>query len=239
MRTVVCFGDSNTWGYVPGSDGERFPREVRWPNLLQACSATDWDVIAEGLNGRTATIDRPDSEGRNGLPYLLPCLQSHAPVDVVVIFLGTNDVNFIDDDRVARCVARLVEIVRRCDAEPARRLPAAVRRARARRRPSREELDCPLIDLDGVASYPVVNGDVEHLDADGHAAVARAVAERACAREPRLHDAAAHQPLGHGRDRPRCGSTRSRAISRTSRRRTGSTPASTTTRTCGSCGAPS
>ena len=133
MKTLVCFGDSNTWGYVPGSDGERFPREVRWPvPAAAACSATDWDVIAEGLNGRTATIERPDSEGRNGLPYLLPCLHSHAPVDVVVIFLGTNDVNFIDDDRVARCVARLVEIVRRCDAEPLVVVPAAVRRARAR-----------------------------------------------------------------------------------------------------------
>ena len=46
------------------------------------------------------------------MPYLLPCLHSHAPVDIVVIFLGTNDVNFIADDRVARCVARLVDVVR-------------------------------------------------------------------------------------------------------------------------------
>ena len=176
MKTVVCFGDSNTWGYVPGSDGERFPREVRWPTQLQTLLGEDWDVIAEGLSGRTATIDRPDSEGRNGLPYLLPCLDSHAPVDVVVIFLGTNDVNYIADDRVARCVARLVEIVRRCDAEPVVVVPPPFNGHELG--PSfAAELDCALIDLDGITAYAVVNDDFEHLDADGHAAVAKAVAE--------------------------------------------------------------
>jgi lysophospholipase L1-like esterase len=177
MKTVVCFGDSNTWGYVAGSQGERYPREVRWPNRLQRMLGDDWDVVAEGLNGRTATFERADSEGRNGLPYLLPCLQSHAPVDVVVIFLGTNDVNFVDDDRVARCVGRLVEIVRRCEAEPLVVVPPPFD-GHALGPSFAAELDCPLIDLDGVTSYPVVNGDVEHLSAEGHEAVARVVAER-------------------------------------------------------------
>jgi lysophospholipase L1-like esterase len=176
MKTLVCFGDSNTWGYVPGSEGERFPRDVRWPTQLQHLLGDEWEVIAEGLNGRTAAIERPDSEGRNGLPYLLPCLHSHAPVDLVVIFLGTNDVNFIDDDRVARCIARLVEIVRRCEAEPLVVVPPPFD-GHALGPSFVSELDCPLLDLDGVTSYSIVNGDVEHLDADGHAAVARAVAE--------------------------------------------------------------
>jgi len=177
MRTLVCFGDSNTWGYIPGSDGERHPRDVRWPNQLQRLLGDDWEVIAEGLNGRTATYERADSEGRNGLPYLLPCLHSHAPVHAVVIFLGTNDVNFMDDERVARCVGRLVEVVRRCDAEPYVVVPPPFD-GHALAASFAAELDCPLVDLDGVTSYPVVNDDVEHLDADGHAAVARAVAER-------------------------------------------------------------
>ncbi len=176
MKTLVCFGDSNTWGYVPGSDGERFPRDVRWPHQLQRLLGDEWEVIAEGLNGRTATVDRPDSEGRNGLPYLLPCLHSHAPVDLVVMFLGTNDVNFVDDDRVARCVGRLVEIVRRCDSDVLVVCPPPF--AGHSLGPSfAAELDCPLLDLEGIAAYPVVNGDVEHLDADGHAAVAGAIAE--------------------------------------------------------------
>jgi lysophospholipase L1-like esterase len=172
VRTVVCFGDSNTWGYVPGSDGARYPREQRWPVILQRLAGDDWEVIAEGLNGRTATIDRPDSEGRNGLPYLLPCLLSHAPVDTVVIFLGTNDVGYLPDDRVARCIARLVEIVRRCAAAPLVVCPAPFD-GHDLEASFRAELDCEVL---VAPPYPVVNGDVEHLDADGHAALAAAVA---------------------------------------------------------------
>lgn len=174
MRTLVCFGDSNTWGYVPGSDGERFPREVRWPNRLQAALGEEWEVIAEGLNGRTATIDRPDSEGRNGLAYLLPCLLSHAPVDVVVIFLGTNDVNFVADERVARCVARLVDVARRCGAQPLVVCPPPFA-GHSLETSFRAELDCDVV---VAPPYPVVNGDAEHLDADGHAALAQAVFDR-------------------------------------------------------------
>lgn len=174
MRTVVCFGDSNTWGYVPGSGGERFPREQRWPTILQRLLGDEWEVIAEGLNGRTATIDRPDAEGRNGLPYLLPCLHSHAPVDTVVIFLGTNDVNFIADERVARCVARLVEIARREAREVIAVCPAPFD-GHDLEASYREELDCEVI---VAPAYPVVNGDPEHLDEAGHAALAHALAAR-------------------------------------------------------------
>ncbi len=173
MKTVVCFGDSNTWGYVPGSGGERFTREQRWPGVLQRLLGEDWEVIAEGLNGRTATVERPDAEGRNGLPYLLPCLLSHAPVDAVVLFLGTNDVNYVDDERIARCVARLVEIARREAAAVLVVCPPPFD-GHDLRASFRAELDCPLVEA---PPYPVVNDDVEHLDADGHAALAQAVAE--------------------------------------------------------------
>jgi lysophospholipase L1-like esterase len=184
-RTLVCFGDSNTWGYVPGSTRERFPREVRWPGRLQELLGEEWEVIAEGLNGRTATFERPDSEGRNGLPYLLPCLLSHAPVDLVAIFLGTNDVNFLAPEVVAYSVGRLVKDARRSEAGPDGGAPDVLvvcpppfngNELAAAYRMVCDELGCPLLDLDGVARYPVVNGDYEHLDAEGHAAVAAAVA---------------------------------------------------------------
>jgi lysophospholipase L1-like esterase len=187
MKTVVLFGDSNTWGYVPGSGGDRFPREQRWPVLLQAALGGDWDVITEGLGGRTASFDRPDSEGRNGLPYFLPCLHSHRPLDVVVIFLGTNDVNFMDDDRVATCVARLVRVANASEAGPGWSPPKVLvvcpppfdgHSLGPSFAEMCRELGCELLDLDGVTAYPVVDDDVEHLDADGHAAVAAAVAQR-------------------------------------------------------------
>jgi lysophospholipase L1-like esterase len=185
VRTLVCFGDSNTWGYVAGSDGVRFPREVRWPNRLQRELGDGWEVISEGLGGRTATIERPDSEGRNGLPYLLPCLHSHAPVDSVVIYLGTNDVYYVtDDELVARCVARLVKVARDSEAGPGGRPPHVLVLCPPpfdghELGPSfAAELDCDLLDLDGIAGYPVVNGDVCHLDEHGQAAIATAVADR-------------------------------------------------------------
>ena len=190
MKTLVCFGDSNTWGYVPGSGGARFPRETRWPVRLAAALGEEWEVIAEGLNGRTATVERPDSEGRNGLPYLLPCLLSHAPVDLVVIFLGTNDVNFVADDRVARCVGRLVDVARRSGAGPDGGAPGVLVvcpppfDGHALGPSFAAELDCELLDLDGVAAYRVVGDDVEHLDEAGHAAVGAAVEERVRALRP-------------------------------------------------------
>jgi lysophospholipase L1-like esterase len=186
LKTVVLFGDSNTWGYVPGSMGQRFPRDVRWPVQLQGLLGDEWDVVAEGLSGRTATIDRPDSEGRSGLPYLLPCLHSHWPVEVLVIFLGTNDVNFVEDDRVAGCVARLVRVARAA-ALPGVQAPHVLvvcpppfagHALGASFAEMCALMECELLDLDGVTSYEVVGDDYEHLSADGHAAVARAVAER-------------------------------------------------------------
>lgn len=183
MKTIVCFGDSNTWGHVAGSDGARFPREDRWPTRLQRELGDGWEVIAEGLGGRTATIERPDAEGRNGLPYLLPCLHSHQPVDALVIYLGTNDVYYIDDDRVAACIARLVKVARDSEAGPEWGAPHVLVLCPPpfdghELGPSFAELECDVLDLDGIASYPVVNGDVVHLDESGHAAIASAVAER-------------------------------------------------------------
>jgi lysophospholipase L1-like esterase len=185
VKTLVCFGDSNTWGFVPGSEGARFPREHRWPNRLQRELGDDWEVISEGLGGRTATVERPDSEGRNGLPYLLPCLHSHAPVDALVIYLGTNDVYYVpEDEMVARCVARLVAIARRSEAGPGGAAPYVLVLCpppfdgHALGASFAAELDCDLLDLEGIAAYPVVNEDVVHLDESGHAAIATAVAER-------------------------------------------------------------
>jgi lysophospholipase L1-like esterase len=184
VKTLVCFGDSNTWGYVPGSDGERFPRGVRWPVRLAAALGPDWQVIAEGLNGRTAAVDNPVEDGRNGLPYFLPCLRSHKPVDLVVIYLGTNDVDFLRDDYVARSVGRLVKLARSSETGPSFGAPAILVvcpppfGGRALGPAFAAELDCELLDLDGVAAYATVGDDIAHLDADGHAALAVAVEER-------------------------------------------------------------
>jgi lysophospholipase L1-like esterase len=181
-RTVVCFGDSNTWGYVPGSVAKRYPPEIRWPSRLAAALAGEWEVIPEGLNGRTAAVESPVEEGRNGLPYFLPCLRSHKPLDAVVLFLGTNDVDFLRDDLVARSVGRLVKLARMSETGVGGAAPAILvvcpppfegHRLGPFYAEVCSELGCPLLDLDGVASY--TDHDPWHLDEAGHAALAAAV----------------------------------------------------------------
>jgi lysophospholipase L1-like esterase len=202
MKTVLCFGDSNTWGYVPGSDGERFSPEIRWPRRLARALGDEWEVIAEGLNGRTATMDSPVADGRNGLTYLMPCLHSHMPLDLVVIYLGTNDAGdrySLPAETVAYAVGRLVRVVRTSEAGPDYAAPEVLvvcpppfgqldpegsfANAGAKSRQLGRwfaevcrELGCELIDLDGTASYSDLDGI--HLDAGGQAAVAAAVEER-------------------------------------------------------------
>jgi lysophospholipase L1-like esterase len=90
MPIIVAFGDSNTWGYDPATGG-RFPRAQRWPGVLQRGLGPDFEVIAEGLNGRTTVHDDPIEPYRSGADALPPCLMSHAPIDLLILALGCND----------------------------------------------------------------------------------------------------------------------------------------------------
>jgi lysophospholipase L1-like esterase len=90
MKKILCYGDSNTWGYDPLTR-DRFNREVRWPGVLRLSLGEGYEVIEEGLNGRTTVWEDPIEGYKNGLSYLIPCLESHRPLDLVIIMLGTND----------------------------------------------------------------------------------------------------------------------------------------------------
>ena len=203
MPTVVCFGDSNTHGADPVTLA-RFPREVRWPGVLRAELDGAAEVIEEGLNGRTTLWDDPFTDGRNGRPYLLPCLQSHAPVDVLVLMLGTNDLKTIfatagERDRGGRGGARgprpgVRDRPRRWPATragggaaPARRDHRAVRGLGVRRGAGGQRqlprLYRVVAETQGVAfldASVLVEGDPAdgvHLDPAGHGILGRAVAD--------------------------------------------------------------
>ncbi len=90
MYDVLCFGDSNTYGYDPAT-GTRFGPEASWTGVLQASLGARYHVIEEGLNGRTTVWEDPIEGDKVGKRHLLPCLLSHAPLDLVIIMLGTND----------------------------------------------------------------------------------------------------------------------------------------------------
>jgi lysophospholipase L1-like esterase len=112
--TVLCYGDSNTWGQRPEEKGGRFPANVRWPGVLQNILGDDYYVIEEGLNSRTTDLEYDKKPGRNGKAYLVPCLGSHKPIDIVAIMLGTNDLKTVFDRSaadVARALRGLVQDV--------------------------------------------------------------------------------------------------------------------------------
>jgi lysophospholipase L1-like esterase len=97
MKTIVCYGDSNTWGADPATGG-RFDHRTRWTGRLKELLNRGADpenpaywIVEEGLNGRTTCREDPIEGDKNGLRQLLPILQSHAPLDLVIIMLGTND----------------------------------------------------------------------------------------------------------------------------------------------------
>lgn len=90
---ILCYGDANTWGYIPATDHKRFSEDERWTGILQRMLGEKYEIIEEGLNSRTlVSIDKRNGrEGRSGAEYLLPCLDSHDPLDLVIIMLGTNE----------------------------------------------------------------------------------------------------------------------------------------------------
>src|SRR5271170_4000343 len=118
MAVIVAFGDSNTWGYDPAT-ATRFPPGVRWTGVMRRELGDGHSVIEEGLNGRTTVFDDPIEPDRRGADYLPPCLRSHAPLDVLIIALGCNDMKArfgVPPVDIAAGAERLILIAR---AEPA------------------------------------------------------------------------------------------------------------------------
>lgn len=93
MRSVLCFGDSNTWGHIPGTQGGRLGPNERWPGVMGRQLGPNWHVIEEGLSGRTTVHDDPiEGKEKNGRRFLRTCLHSHQPLDLIIVMLGTNDI---------------------------------------------------------------------------------------------------------------------------------------------------
>lgn len=90
MGSIVCFGDSNTWGLNPGIG--RYDKDTRWTGILRNRYDGRYMIVEEGLNGRTANERDEDEPYLNGRDYAPACLLSHRPIDILIVMLGTNDV---------------------------------------------------------------------------------------------------------------------------------------------------
>ncbi len=200
MKRVLCYGDSNTWGYDPGT-GKRYAPDVRWTGVLANRLGPDYQVLEEGLNGRTTRWDDPIEQGRNGLTFLRPCLESHEPLDAVIVMLGTNDLKrrfSLTSSDIAQSAADLAASAGQCarDAagKPARVLlvaPAAIAtltqfdemfagaREKSRQfshyfRLASEWYDVPFFDAGSVIVSSEKDGI--HLDAEEHRKLGEALA---------------------------------------------------------------
>lgn len=202
MKTVLCYGDSNTWGYIGGT-GERFAPDVRWPGVLQAALGVDFCVAEEGLSGRTTVWDDPVEGDKNGETYLRPCLATHKPVDLVILMLGTNDLKCrfsLSAYDIAASAEKLVRIIQQSEAGPEHGAPqvllvcpASVKgltgfaemfgedvEARSRRMPAHyaavaQRCGCGFFDASSVIS--VCSADGIHLEAQAHATLGSYLAD--------------------------------------------------------------
>ncbi len=125
-KRIMVFGDSNTFGYVEDAQGvvSRLPEGTAWPGRMAALLGNDYEIIVEGLSGRTTRMDSPEKSGTgiipgagmNGAAYLPAALSSHMPLDMVIIMLGTNDLrkdrNQSAED-IADSVTELVSLVQK------------------------------------------------------------------------------------------------------------------------------
>lgn len=200
MKTILCFGDSNTWGYDPVNKG-RHDYEDRWVTVLGRELGSGYLVIPEGLNGRTSTFDDPVEGDKNGRRHLPMLLESHAPLDLVVIMLGTNDLKrrySAPAADIAAGVGRLVQIVQKSEAgrdgEPPRVLvlvPAVLQPLtnlaavfeggtetsyglESAYQAMCEERGVPCVAIGNAVKYSELDGI--HLDADGQRALGSFVA---------------------------------------------------------------
>ena len=123
-KRILIYGDSNSWGYLDDGSGVRY--EKAWPHVMAAhlshTHALDCHLIEELLPGRTTAYPDPqEGPEYNGLPYLRPALLSAAPVDMVLIMLGTNDCKTrfeASADDIAHNLIQLAKIARRSQTGP-------------------------------------------------------------------------------------------------------------------------
>ncbi len=109
MKKILCFGDSNTFGFNP-ANAQRYAKNIRWTGVLQGLLGDEYKVIEAGCNNRTCSVDNPD--GRIFTAYkILPELLS-IPYDFVVIGLGINDLQSRFDTTIEKIKSGMENLIK-------------------------------------------------------------------------------------------------------------------------------
>lgn len=115
MKRILCYGDSNTWGFVPGK-GTRFSKEERWTGIVQRELGDEYEIIEDGINGRTTIWDHPFLgeyvNGYKGLPY---SLFRSKPIDLVFLMLGSNDHLYTNSAGIYRGIYKVAKAIKYAD----------------------------------------------------------------------------------------------------------------------------
>ena len=198
---ILCYGDSNTWGDPPGNLLGNLPRyaaNIRWTGFLQEKLGYNYEIIEEGLCGRTTILDDPKEEGRNGLTYLRPCLLSHNPLDLIILMLGTNDLKErfnLTAKEISKNIEKLINVIKEFGSdknghapkvilispvqvnEHANTPPEGMSRAEEESkqftkfyRQVAQEHECEFIDITQHVNPSIIDGC--HLEPDAHAKIA-------------------------------------------------------------------
>lgn len=109
MKNILCFGDSNTWGYTPGT-AVRYDLNTRWTGVLQNELGDGYRILEDGLNARTSVYEDPWSPWRLGKDALPIALTAQKPLDLLILMIGTNDLKFVDAYSAAKGADTLVSI---------------------------------------------------------------------------------------------------------------------------------
>lgn len=198
MKRILCFGDSNTYGYMPDGNG-RYGVDIRWTGILQNKLADRAVVIEEGLCGRTTVFQDALRCGRRGADLLPVLLESHTPLDLVIVMLGTNDCKTVygaSAEVIGKGIRKLIGQIRTLapkaeilllspiwlgedvwrqeyDPEFCQESVLISKRLKEIYRGIAEENHCLFLAASDVAQPSSI--DQEHLDADGHGRLAAAV----------------------------------------------------------------
>jgi lysophospholipase L1-like esterase len=205
MTTILCFGDSNTHGSVPmlhRDDIRRFGPDERWTGVLRKELGAGWTIIEEGLPGRTTLHEDPiEGAHKDGLRYLHACLESHRPIDLMTLMLGTNDLKSrfaVQPLDIAESVGILLDTIARSGAGPDNAAPRVLliappplaklsclgdmfhggteksQRLGAAYRPQAEKYGAAFLDAGTVIRTSDIDG--VHFEAAEHAKLGKAVA---------------------------------------------------------------